>query len=468
MALSESEILTILYNNFDPNSPATKEFYVDCTDVRGGNVFAARLCDELAMANRHQHILFTGHIGGGKSSELQHLADEINLKTHSPTRKRFLPVFVQTKDYLDSFDVKREEILLAIVTELAAELKDREGLELKDNYFQDRLNEMKNLLLSDLEIHDIEVPLFAAKAKIQGLKSSASARDQVRQTLRKDAGRIIDAVNEVFDKARTMLANHKPRDKGQPYTDFLLIVDGLDRVLRYEERASFDDSQKAIFIEDATTLMALNAYCVFTAPLSLCRAEAGKMIELYGRVPYLLPMIKTEKRGQVHASYDAGRERLKSILQKRMPEGVMLDHVFQRDALDFLVRYSGGHVRSLLRFARESIASPEKNLPMPLKAAHRAIAETVTAFSIMLQSQDWTLLAELEASSTQKWDGEHPSKRHLLEQVAVQEYINGGEEDPFNEPAPWYAVNPILREMNPFKEASRHLSDPGKSIESGP
>jgi signal transduction histidine kinase len=462
--MSDSEILTVLYNNFDPNSPATREFYVDCTDVRGGNVFAAKLCDELAMANRYQHILFTGHIGGGKSSELQHLADEINLRTQPATRRRFLPVIVQTKDYLDSFDVRREEILLAIVTELAAELKDREGLELKDNYFQDRLNEMKNLLLSDLEIHELEVPLFAAKAKIQGLKSSASARDEVRQRLRKDAGRIVDAVNEVFVKARKMLEKHTPRDKGQPYTDFLLIVDGLDRVLRYEERSSFDDSQKAIFVEDATTLMALNAYCVFTAPLSLCRAEAGKMIELYGRVPHLLPMIKTEKRGQQHDPYTDGRNRLKTILQKRLPEGVLLNQVFQDNTLDFLVRYSGGHVRSLLRFAREATASSEKTLPLPLKAAHRAIAETVTAFSTMLQSEDWMLLAELEASSTQKWDGENPAKRDLLEQVAVQEYINGGEEDPFNEPAPWYAVNPILREMNPFNEALRHLSNPGKSL----
>jgi hypothetical protein len=38
--------------------------------------------------------------------------------------------------------------------------------------------------------------------------------------------------------------------------------------------------------------------------------------------------------------------------------------------------------------------------------------------------------------------------------VAVMEYINGGvESDSFNPAAPWYAVNPIVRQLPQFKAA---------------
>jgi hypothetical protein len=41
-----------------------------------------------------------------------------------------------------------------------------------------------------------------------------------------------------------------------------------------------------------------------------------------------------------------------------------------------------------------------------------------------------------------------------LEELAIFEYINGGQEDnPFDPAAPWYVVNPIVRELSQFKRA---------------
>jgi hypothetical protein len=41
----------------------------------------------------------------------------------------------------------------------------------------------------------------------------------------------------------------------------------------------------------------------------------------------------------------------------------------------------------------------------------------------------------------------------MLEQVSVMEYLNGGDDDVFASAEPWYAVNPIVRELSQFKLA---------------
>jgi len=46
----------------------------------------------------------------------------------------------------------------------------------------------------------------------------------------------------------------------------------------------------------------------------------------------------------------------------------------------------------------------------------------------------------------------------MLNNLSVLEYINGGEDDPFAPVEPWYAANPIVRELQKFKAATSALS----------
>ncbi|HQR31973.1 MAG TPA: hypothetical protein PLK30_04480, partial [Blastocatellia bacterium] len=45
----------------------------------------------------------------------------------------------------------------------------------------------------------------------------------------------------------------------------------------------------------------------------------------------------------------------------------------------------------------------------------------------------------------------------MLENLSIFEYLNGGSENEFEEATPWYAVNPIVRELRTFKEAVARL-----------
>jgi hypothetical protein len=51
----------------------------------------------------------------------------------------------------------------------------------------------------------------------------------------------------------------------------------------------------------------------------------------------------------------------------------------------------------------------------------------------------------------------------MLENLNVLEYVNGGEENnPFEPIEPWYAVNPIVRELQKFKSAIKTLESTPK------
>jgi len=190
------------------------------------------------------------------------------------------------------------------------------------------------------------------------------------------------------------------------------------------------------------------------------RSEAGVLTESYGKPVFVLPMVKVEERPKtnednqrVHSPYLLGIEAMKELIGKRLPERVALESVFAEAGLIFLIKYSGGHIRNLMRFVQNAVLEHEGALPITLKESQRAIRDTISSITPMLRPGDWQIFALLETDEGASWDNNDPNRRKLLENRCVMEYINGGEDDIFNEPVPWYAVNPLLRELRPFKRA---------------
>ena len=69
-----------------------------------------------------------------------------------PSDARYFPVLLNVSDYLDAYDADFTDILLAIVTELAATLRADLKIELKDSYLTNRFKQIKKFLLSKVEI----------------------------------------------------------------------------------------------------------------------------------------------------------------------------------------------------------------------------------------------------------------------------------------------------------------------------
>jgi len=457
-----SDPLDIIYNACDPFLPALPEYYCDCKEARGGDAFAKNVFQHLRRSNpeqtkngesgQYRHCLFSGHIGSGKSSELKHL--EKKLKEHNSNTK-YYPVYIDVFDYLDVYDVSITDILLAIVSELADTLREQYGVELKDTYFKRRFDELKNYFLSDVEINEGDLTLGFAKLKVQRLKQDPTARQEIRKALTPRIPTILEEINLLFEQARVEIRK-KSGETSLKNSDIIVLLDNLEKIQKVDNADPGFESSKRLFIDYYPQLTGLRAHIVFTTPLDLVRSPIAPKLREYYSEPFVLPMVKTFYRTDREKQFEAGVDSLETILKKRLGD-IPLEDAFEANALDFLIKYCGGSVRYLMFFVREAAAYADE-LPITISEAKSAIKQTIQTFSTSIPEAHWDLLAELDLSPDQRFPNDSEQYRAMLENLTVLEYINGDDTmDEFNSITPWYAVNPIVRELREFKTARERI-----------
>lgn len=449
-----SDVLARVARACNPMEPATAEQYYICDEARGDSALTKDFQRRIARAGTstsYRRLLFSGHSGCGKSSELQNLQRALN-KATSPY-PRYVPVVVDASDYLDYYDVEVTDILLAIVVELASTLRDEYGIELKDSYFDRRLSDIKKFL-GDWEVTEGEIPLWGAKIKVGRLKEDPTARQKVRDALEPQLSTMLKEIETVFDNARLQVREYLDNH----LSDIVVILDNLEKIERFAKKEAGMDSQRELFLERYTQLTSMNAHFIYTVPLRLARSQySPQLSQLYGSLPIVLPMINVMDRRTREPSH--GTIVLRELLQKRLGDDLLLDEVFDSEALEFLLTYSGGHVRNLIIFVQEACNYAE-DIPIPLNAARKAVQQTARTYHTSIPEHHWEKLATLDRSPNQEIPNNDEDFLTMLENLSVLEYINGDEEaDVAFGSLQWYAVNPIVRELPKFKAAAKRLEE---------
>ncbi len=457
-----NDSLNQIYSAFNPNKPATADYYVDCGEARGETGLAENFMRHLtrASASEDQYLrfLFSGHIGCGKSSELRHLCHLLK-NPSKPFHPRYLPVLIDATDYIDLFDVTLLDILLAAVTEMAAALREEFGYEIKDSYFKTRFKEIKDLFLTEVELRKAGLDVLGMKLEFQRLKSNPDARREVRKRLEPHAERLTTEINRVFDEARLVIKRQTDSQGRPKYDDLILIFDNLEKIAKFEKVEGDLEANRELFIERYAQLTNLKVHTAFTISLRLAGSatDGSRLMNLYGQEPFVLPMIKIFERDTKQA-YDKGIKRLHWLLEKRLG-GLTLEQAFAPDAMEYLIKYSGGHSRYLVSFVQNASTYTD-DLPISLSAMRKAVKQTAGMFARSIPESPvnhWLLLAKLELSANQQIVKGDEEYLKMLENLSVYEYLNGGSDDEFTEAAPWYAVNPIVRELLTFKDAVAQL-----------
>ena len=143
------------------------------------------------------------------------------------------------------------------------------------------------------------------------------------------------------------------------------------------------------------------------------------------------------------------------IINKRLQHSkASVEEVFEPDALEYLLKYSGGHIRSLIRFVQEASIAVD-DLPINFKAARESVREEVRSFAASVREEYWNKLATLELSGSQQIENGDDDYSKMLESLAVLEYVNGDEVETDDDV--WYAVNPSIRLTIKFQEAVKKL-----------
>lgn len=440
--MTEKEIVKTIFNACNPNLPA-EDFYVDCRKARGGDLLANKIIDRLKnLSYSYLRFLFTGHKGSGKTSELKYLVELLKDKHKD---QKLYPIYVDVNDYINFENATFDEILLAIAVEINNQFLTDLEIKLENTYFKEKFSKIKDFFVTDRKFSDVEINLFGlAKSNIQKIKENDKAKQQLIESIKDDTKSLLDELNLFIAKANRVLAEKTD------FSKILLIVDSLEKIRKFDKEENELISQKILFVGNQEKLTNIDAHVIYTISLNLYYSDSGPTLkDYYGQEPLDLPMVKVFQRGNFNKEFEIGCEAIHQILKKRFGK-IPIESVFNKDALEFLVKYSGGNIRYLMVFIQEAILLPD-SLPVTFEFARKAVQPTVRNFARSIRQNRFDILADLETSKNQEIDIGNSEIWSMLDNLTIMEYVNGDGSSNLDDV--WYAVNPCVKETIGFKSA---------------
>ena len=434
------DIMAELFNICDPLKPASETAYVDFSSARGDAAVVSMLDRRIRRAEAHTHLLFSGHPGSGKSTELLRLCERLG-NPRGNSADRFFPVYMDADDYVNRHDVEVTEILLAIIGLVAESLRHKENIHLESSYFRSRWEELKDIALVPMELEKVEFSLpeigkFTTKLR----RADVNYRREVRGKLTPRLPSLLDEINLVLEQARVEL-------KKRGYQDMVLVVDNLEKIPDVVDPTTKQGTYYRVFTVGSEQLSAIGAHAVFTIPLPLIHSpQRTSLVQAFGEEPRILPMVRVEeKNGEPH---EDGLKLMCEVLSRRFKSACVKEEIFDsHDTFEHLCRMRGGHVRNLLIYFRSALDYVDSP-PIAAGAVRRGIRQHINAYSRSIPEKNWKHLARLHLDPDKHIprDEDH---QEMLSDLSILEYMNSGE--------PWYAVNPVVRQLEKFKRAVESL-----------
>jgi hypothetical protein len=426
-----SDVTQRVYRAFSPAplTPDEHSLYVDLDDARGNADIVRRLGQKVRLADRPTCQVLAGHKGSGKSTELLRLQKD--LETKDP---KFFVVFCKADEDIDRNDIDFPEVLMAIVKQMASQLKTDAGIELKPGYFKRLPERLKNFLTTEVDFEKLE--LSHGFAKISGiLKSSPTARDQIRKLLEPETNNLLNAANDLIGEAVLKLSQ-------QDYSGLVILVDDLDKMVVRPHNGAGCTTAEYLFVNRSAQLTAFACHVIYTMPLSLAYSHQEQAIrQTYGGHVPVVPMTKISTRPPDSKPYPQGIEKFRQIIAARREKAqARKDELFENDeVMTELIRLSGGQPTELMTLVREAIITT--GMPITHRSLERAKREGQREYARQLRQDHWPILDEVRRSGNFVRTKENDlSFRELIDSRAMLQYVNDDE---------WYGLNPMVADLQP-------------------
>ncbi len=431
-SMSEADLAQRVYREFSPAPLRADQeaLYVDLDAARGGMDVVSRLQGKIRLAEGKPTCqVLAGHKGSGKSTELLRLKKRLESEPDP-----FFVVYVEADEDIDRNDVDFPDVLIAIVRQTAAQLKDRAKIKLKPGYFKDRLRRLKDLFTSEINFESFE--LDTGLMKLAGaIKSSPDARAKIRNLLDPDTDRWLYAANDVISQAEMELANNGKKG-------LVILMDDLDKMVVRQHAGTGYNTDEYLFVYRSAQLTAFHCHVVYTMPLSLAYSHHEQAVKgSYGGHVPVVPMTKIAARPPTTGPYLPGVERFQKIIALRLKAaGAEASEVFaNEDIRDELIALSGGQPTELMTLVREAIITHE--LPIDEQSLRRAATEGRREYARQLRQDHWPIIEEVRRSGDfARTKEKEAAFRELLDSRAILQYVNDEE---------WYALNPMVAALQP-------------------
>ncbi|MGH9798869.1 MAG: hypothetical protein ACRD82_00750 [Blastocatellia bacterium] len=416
------------YRVCNPDKPLRADetdYYVDLTDVRGIRNIAESITRRIRRSeDEYLKLLFTGHRGSGKSTELLQLQRRL-------MDEGFFTIYLDVEEQLDLVEVTYIDILLALVKQIEESLREQD-MALSETLLNSIAEWFEEKVIEKAQADELKAGLSAgaeAGAKVPFLakllanftaeiKTASSRRITTRQTLERELAVFIDKLNTLIRAARSKV-------QAGTFKDIVLIVDGLEK-MHFVTRKDGLSSHAELFVHHSEQLKAPDCHIIYTLPISLVyNANLGNDYES----PIVLPLVRLDPQGIA---------KLESIIDKR----VDVDQVFSNRAqLERLVRLSGGVIRDLMRLVR--LATDNDHSHIQDDDIEYACNTLSREYDRLVRQDDVAALKWVKTNRRVQADERNP---RLLNLRLILEYQNGER---------WAALHPALERITWLTEAMR-------------
>lgn len=375
-------------------------------------------------AKTSEVVLFGGHIGCGKSTELR----DFSLLF----RRSYTVSHLEITKTLDINNLRFSDLLIALAHDLIKTFQ-RQDLSLqpdavfvdpvvswfetrivKQERFKDLEGEVKTEVKASGSIPFLASLLATISAKVRG---GVSYREELRNEVRNGFSQLLGHFNALIAHANDLLAR-------QSCGPLLFIIDGTDKLAR-------EDSD-TFFNADIHQLLQIETNLVVCAPISVL-LESSVVGQRFHRVQ--LPMVKIFNEDETPRT--AEEDALIELVLKRMP----LNYFDDRETVRYLVRHSGGHVRDLLRLVRECFSYLDA-APITQSVAEQAVRNLAAQYQRLVDNEDWADLVKIDRSlGTEK--GRTKNRLRMLYDLVLLEFNSY-----------WWRSHPLVRTLPAYTNAA--------------
>lgn len=406
------------------------ERYVDLSKARGEKVYN-RLLKPLGFDNdftpksierdENHYILFCGHMGCGKSTEIKRIAQ----KLHRPDG--YFVVYCDILIDLDPNNIEYVDILFLVAQKIAEALYTA-GISIDNRHIEDLRDFFQERIIKNLKQKDFEASIKAGvKSKLgfdflgsifssltAAIKSNNTYIEEIRMQMKNQ----FSVFKTIFNRMLHEIKQNIIREgKGK---SLLVIIDGTDKLSR--------DLCDHIFINHASQLTQLETNFIYTVRIHL--VYASSQVKNAYEAPFVLPNVILEKE---ETGEQTGWEAMEQLIYRRIhPE--LFD---SKKTVHYIIEMSGGHIRELIHILQEAFNESDTGM-FDRKAVDNGIDHLKADYMRILNSNDYKRLVRLEKEADKESD---EIIKNLLFNSVVFEY------DDY-----WREINPIVKKSEEFQK----------------
>jgi len=371
--------------------------------------------------------LLSGFRGTGKSTELRRLQKRL-------AETGYLVFLCDIEDYLNlSTPVDISDFLMAVAGAFGDAIAERQLLDNHPQYEAYWVRFANFLTRTQIEFTELVGKVDTDSGLSTAIKANLKSDPSFKQQLQKRmAGHLVALVADVRKFFEICIKALKERHGSD--LEVVLLLDSVEHIRGTSVNAQeVQSSVETLFASHADKLRLPYLHVIYTVPPYL-KVRYGNLGSLYdpGGVQ-VLPAFKlrTETdRTDLTKSFDA----IEKVVRARGDWQKLLG---ERALLDRLIRYSGGHLRDLLRLFAE-ILRRAKSLPVPESVVNAAIDQLRTEF-LPIADEDALWLSEIAKTHRAALEKVErlPDLARFFDTHLALCYRNGHE---------WYDIHPLIYE----------------------